>query len=308
MPRCSAFNSTRFSSRPRHAELIYRQMVSDLGAGQNYSDDFDSLAMARVYANAMTFGRAKEALERAGKQFRPSRVLELLPTFEAEYGITPEVDATIDERRRELAAAMRIARGASRVNVEAVLSEILSDDFVSYSTVDKEDAVQSSDAPEEVGIYVAPGTQRSVYRVLDSIAITGEAVTVAYEYVTGAEEQLRIGDKIVIDSGDFGRCEAVTIAAVAETEDGLTFTATFAQPHVSGLLIATGRHPNLVTSKRHNLIVLSESGAVSARVRRRAHRTLRRLLRGISTWSLADSSGPFRVGVGRLGVTTIGAV
>lgn len=311
MPQLSAFTEfgfLEFSSRQPKAQSIYEQMVSDLGGGKNYSDDFDSLAMARVYANATTFARAYLALARAGAQFHPSRAVELLPTFEREYGIIPEVDATIEDRQGDLAAAMRLAGGASRANVEIILSELLGNDFVSYETVATDDMVLSTDDPAAVGVYVAPGTPRSVYRLLDTVAITGAAVTVSYEYVTGAEPELHAGDQIIVDPGDYGRAESVTIDAAAEVDDVLTFTATFAAPHVADVVLATGRHPNMATSKRHNTVVLSTAGAVSARVRRRTNRALQRLLRGVSTWSLTDSSGPFRVGVGRLGITTIGAV
>src|SRR5690606_38582936 len=96
----TAFGHLRFSSRPTHGEQIYRDMARSLGNGSNYSEDFDSLAMARVYANAMTFARAKYAVERAGSQFRPDVALELLPALEEEYGIVPDPGDNIEDRRR----------------------------------------------------------------------------------------------------------------------------------------------------------------------------------------------------------------
>jgi hypothetical protein len=302
----ASFGALRFSSRKPHGQLIYEQMVADLGDGENYSLDFDSLAAARLYANAMTFARAKYALERAGSQFRPSRALELLPALEDEYGIVPSPDATISERRSELAVAMRIARGASRVNIEEILTELLGDDFVSYETIDASDAVVNTADPSDVGVYVKPGTERSVYRTTQSVLTTGSPVTIGYEFVTGANETLQAGDIIIIDPGNYGRVEAVTISSV-DDEDS-TLTATFANPHNSGVVMATGRHPHLVSSKLHNLFVLSEEAMASARTRTKANRAIRRLLRGVCTWSLTDGSGPFKVGVGKLGVTTIGDV
>jgi hypothetical protein len=302
LPRPSAFNSTHFSSRPPHGELIYKQMVADLGSGENFSDDFDSIASARIYANAMTFARAKYALERAGSQFRPSRTLELLPALEAEYGIVPEPDATTAERRSELAVAMRIARGANRVNVEEILTALLGDDFVSYETIDAADAVQTAASPEDEGIYVTPGTERSVYTLTDSVLFTGTPVTVGYEFVTGAREELSAGDVIIVDAGNHGRIEPVTITSATAS----TLTATFTKPHTSGVQMATGRHPYLMSSKRHNVFVLSEDGMASARTQTKANRTIRRMLRGVSTWALTDSTDAFTVGEGLLGVTLIG--
>jgi hypothetical protein len=277
-------------------------MVADLGGGKNYSDDFDSLAAARLYSHAMAFGRVKLVLEAAGNQFRPDRALQLLPALEAEYGIVPERDATIGERRRELAAAMRIARGASQVNVDFVLGELLGDDFISYTPIPYDDAVVTTATPEDEGIYCLPGTQRSVFRLLDSVTFVGTPVTVAYEAVVGAKEELEVGEKFAVDAGDPGRVEIVEVTAIG---DG-TFTATFESPHNSGVLFATGRFPNLAGTKRHNVVKLTEDGAASARIQRRTNNAVRRLLRGVSTWAVTDSDDAFTVGEGLLGLTLIG--
>lgn len=304
MPRYSAFGPMRFSSRKPHGELIYRDMVKSLGSGKNFTDDFNSLAMARVYANAVAFGRCKYALERASRQIHPAHALELLPALEREYGLVPEADASIADRRRELAAAMRIARGASRTNVEAVMLDLFAEHFLAYVTVDPADAVVSTATPASTGVYAEPGTPRSAFRVTGSVTTTGSPITVGYQAITGALAALSAGDRIIIDTGNPGRVEALTVTAATAS----TLTASFAKPHDAGTVLATGRHPHLAGSKRHNVFVLSEEAAVSERLRRKTHRAARRLLRGVSTWDVADSSGPFRVGVGRLGITTIGVV
>jgi hypothetical protein len=296
----TAFSGLRFSSRPSEAELFYRDIVRGLGG--NYTEEFDSLAMARVYANAMAFARAKMAIKRAGQQFRPSRILEMLPAAEREYGIIPEPGSPVSARRRELAAAMRIARGATQTNVDAVLSDLLIDDFVSYLPVPLADAVVSTASPGTTGIYPVPGTQRSAFRLTAPVATTGSPITVSYEAVTGASTELVVGDKIAIDTADAGRIEVVDVTAVGAG----TFTATFTKPHNSGLLFSTGRLPHFWNTRRHNVLTLSVSGAATARVRRRANKAMRRLLRGVSTWALTDGSAPFTVGAGLLGATLIG--
>lgn len=303
MPAFSAFNSTHFSSRPPAAQLIYEDLVRLLGDGENYTTEFDSAVGARLYALAMTLGAALEACQRAGTQFRPDLVLELLPALEREYGLTPDSDATIQERRADLAAAMRIARGARRDNVEVILSTILGSDFVQYVTVAQADAVGSTGEQAD-GIYLQPGTARSVFRLTGPVTSIGAPFTVGYESIAGASAALAAGDKIAIDTANPGRLEIVEVDSVGVG----TFTATFANPHDSGLVFGTGRFPNWWSSKRENVVVMSATGAVSERQRRRANRSLRRLLRGVSTWHLTDGSGPFTVGGGMLGVTTIGAV
>src|ERR1041384_5986352 len=164
MPRFSAFQSTHFTSEPSHQEKIYDEMVRLLGSGQNYTDDFDSFAMARVYAFAMAFGRVKYELERAGSQFRPDLALGLLPALGGERGLVPEQGASISERRRDLAVAMRVARGAKKTNVDSVLVELLAADFVKYITVPVGSAVLSASDPRTTGVYDPPGTPRTIWR------------------------------------------------------------------------------------------------------------------------------------------------
>ena len=311
MPRFSAFNpfgQLRFSGRASHSELIYKEIVAALGGGENYTDDFDSLAMARAYANAMAFGRLKYALERAGSQFRPSRVLELLPELEAEYGLVPEPGASIAQRRAELVVAAWIARGARRTNVEAVLAQLFGEGTVQYLTVALADVAMSLGSPAQRGIYVKPGTPRMAFKLNAAAVRTNVPVTVQATLVAGDGVAPAVGSRIVIDPADHGRVEAVTVTAVTLVGSLLTLTATFTKAHIAGTVLVTGRHPNIVTNKRHNLFVVSADDVRSNRMRRRLDRAAYRLLRGVSTWSVTDGSGPFKVGVGRLGITTIGAV
>lgn len=311
MPKFSAFNpfgQLRFSGRPSHSEQIYKEIVAALGGGENYTDDFDSLAMARVYANAMAFGRLKYALERAGSQFRPTRVLELLPDLEREYGLVPEPGATIPQRRAELVVAAWIARGARRTNVEAVLAQLFGEGAVEYLTVALANVAMSLGAPENRGAYARPGTPRMAFRLNAAMVTTNAPVTVQATLVAGDGVAPAVGSRIVVDPADHGRVETVTVAAVTLTGTLLTLTTTFTKAHVAGAVLATGRHPNIVTNKRHNLFVTSAASARENRMRRRLDRAAYRLLRGVSTWSITDGSGPFKVGVGRIGITTIGAV
>lgn len=308
MPRFSAFNSTHFTSAPPYEEQIYEEMVKSLGSGANYSDDFDSLVAARLYANAMAFGRVKYEIERQGREFLPTKALENLPKLEREYGLIPEPGASINARRAEVVVAARVARGASRTNVEAILTELFGSDFLSYVTVPIADVVTSPASPADAGVYVKPGSLRGVFQTLAPVSLTNQPMTVAVRLIAGSEQTLRAGVRVAIDSGNYGRQEAVTVTAVTPSGSNYNMDATFTKPHNSGTVLATGRHANQATSKRCNLFVLSNAAATDAKKRRRLHRAARRLLRGISIWSASDSSGPFTVGSGVLGITTIGAV
>lgn len=311
MPRFSAFTelpALRFSSRPSHGERFYHEIVKSLGGEENYDTDFNSPAMARVYADAMAYGRALYALERATSQIRPARAYELLPALEREYGVVPEPGSTISQRQTEVAVAAIIARGARRSNVEAVLAQLFGNGFVEYITTSVDDAVLSSADPEETGVYDAPGTPRSAFRLIDAIAVTGTPISAQARLVAGLAAAPEAGSRFIIDPGDYGRCEAVSVAGALLVGNDLLLTATFTKAHTQGTVLATGRHPNLATTKRLNLFKMSTAAATDARTRRRLNRAADRLLRGVSTWSIVDDSGPFRVGVGRLGITTVGEI
>lgn len=316
MTRFSAFtrfgNGARFSSRPTHGERIYADLCANVGGEKNYSLDWGSLSQARLFASAMLVARVLYTVERAGSQFRPRKAYELLPALEFEYGISPERDGTVSERQNTLAAYARVSRGARRANVQAVLSELLGADFRGYVTVDKTAAVVSHATPTDVGIYKPAGTPRSGFQLLDSVPVLGSPRTIRYASVFGASSDPLVDELLVVDPADYDRIEVVRITAVDTVAK--TFTATFTKPHNAGVLGATGRHPYRMTSKRHNVVVLTSTALRSGRTRRIADRMLRRLLRGISTWSLSEegstpgSTGPFKVGEGQLGFTTIGAV
>jgi hypothetical protein len=307
MPRLSAFTpfgQLRFSSRTPPAELMFRSMRDSSGGEQNISASFDSLVQAEIYADAIAFARAKLWAERAGSQFRPRKAIELLPKLEKEYGLVPKATARVKERQTEVTAAAKVARGARRENVETVLRELMGDDFLAYLTVSKAEAVVSTATPETVGVWVAPGTPMGVYRATGAVSLLGSPVVVPYVRVAGDTAPLLAGSRVIIDSGDYGRVESVAIEAVTPTQ----VTATFTKPHNPGVLFSTGRTPHVSSTKRHNIIVLTVTAMNDPEKRRRIERVLRKLLRGVSTWALAETSGtgtagPFIIGTSRIGRT-----
>jgi hypothetical protein len=308
MPRPSAFNSTHFSSRPSHQEKIYRELVKAYGSGDNFSDDWDSQFSARLYAFAMVLGRCLYEIERLGREHYPAKTQQNLTVLEREYGLAPAATDSVATRRAELTAAAWLPRGARRSNVEAVLTELFGEAFVQYVTVATADVQTSTATPASRGVYAKPGTQRSAFRIIGPITTLGAPVAVQATYVAGLKEAPSSGDRFIIDPSDLGRVEAAAVASASLAGETLTLTATFTQPHNAGAVIATGRHPHLTTSKRHNLFVMAADDARTNNTRRRLHRAAHKLLRGVSTWSITDGSGPFKVGVGRLGITTIGEV
>lgn len=298
----SEFGDWGFIEDDPPSARIFEDMLRNYGGAENYSDDFDSVFQARVYAFAMAFGRAYGAATRAGNQFDPYNAVELLPCLEFEVGRTPEPGETIEERQRQVAALLKIPRGARSTNVEAVLGEALGEHFVAYLPTPKADAVHAPADPEDTGAFPMPGDDRAVYRLVDGCGIGTATLTVEHVAGTGL---LSVGQVVVLDVADYGRMEAVAVEAMLSPTQ---MTVTTTHPHDPGQLFGNHRQPNQVSTRRHNAIKVTTEAALDPRLRRIAQRTAERLLRGVSTWSLIDDSGPFRVGQGLIGITPIGDV
>lgn len=327
----ATFGMLAFSSKPTHAEGFYKAMVASLG-GQ-FATHEGSREDAKLYADAMAFARARYALEHAGLQIFPSLVQELLPTREQEYGVIPNPTDTLQDRHRALAAAYLLPLGASRTAVEMVLRATLGDDFVAYRPTPKGEALifpaAPGDQPQNLQLASVP---RKLIKLTESVTIgLGVPQHVRYERFASNEvftpnnadfHALKIGDEVVIDPGNMDVAEVVEVQELSYEFDDFeagpfypTMKVTLNNAHAAGAPGTTAPWPFWRSSKRHNLVVLSSSAAADAESRRKADLVLGKVLRGVSTWDLAGESapgsgktGPFKVGVGQIGVTTIGTI
>lgn len=339
MPLYSAFapyGMMAYSSKPTHAESLYRSMVKGVGnepgsdeAKGTLSTAEGSRMEAKIYADAMALARARYVLEHAGAQVFPEQLVEMLDVREKEYGVTPGPRETVDERRDAVAAAFLLPRGAAKTEVENALLTLLGDRFVAYRPTPTSEAAQwptaLGDQPQNLQL---PSVPRKLIRLTeDVLSGLGAPQFVRYErFVPDANpsaplHSLLIGDVLVIDGGDLDRVETVTVTDLSFDEpifEGpiyATFQATFNNPHNAGVPGTTAPWPLWVSTKRHNLIVLTEEAALDPDARRKVNEQLRKQLRGVSTWQItAESSpgsmmlGPFTVGGGKLGITTIGKI
>lgn len=299
MPKFSAFTPfghLRFSASPAPGEVIYDDMVRNSGGETNISTEFDdSPVNADLYCESMQLARAKQTVMMAGEQYIPLRAVPMLPKLEKENGVVPGPKDSIRKRQKVVSAEAKIARGAHRENVETVLRGLLGDDFVAILPTDKNALVESSNSPETVGNWKPPGSRKQVYKLLSSVALLGVPTTRNIKYIAGDPGGFEVGSYVLVDVGDYNRTERVLVTAATST----SFTATYTKPHNNGTLVANGRLPNLASTKRHSAVVLSESAAADPEKRRIANRALRKLLRGVSTWSIvADGTGPFLTGGG----------
>jgi hypothetical protein len=316
MPRLSRFTPCgmlAMSSRPSHAETIFRSMVRSQG-GAFASGGHQE---AKLYAQAMGLARAQYELERAGNQQFAKKVTDFFPIQEHEHGLIPKPRDTVAARRGALAAAKLLPGGAEQTNVENALRALLGAAFVAYRPTPLSERVLWPEAIGDSPMNLQePRVRRKRIRLLTAISTgLGAPQQVQYEETRSQGEDptlvVNLGDSLVVEPA--GTEERVTVTATAIVDTSLFFTAVFNTPHPAGALAIGAPYPRWASTKRHNLVVVTEAAALDAETRRKTNNLMHKLLRGVSTWSIAAASsgsttGPFRVGIGRLGITTFGTI
>lgn len=318
MPRFSRFaplGLLRFSRRKPDAAAIYEASAANLG-GQ-FSLEEGGYVEATLHAQALGMARVRRRLRAAAEQRLPSRVSCLLPVREDELGIVPGPFDTMAERRAVLASRFLAARGGTKLNIQAALTELLGADFLAYVPTPTADAeVYPPTLPSTAVHFARPGVARRALRIIGPIV--GGTGTYSYETIQQPQDALTpeaidpvVGDVFVLSAGQVGIEEAVTIDGVDTTARTVTFTSV--RPHGIGSVAFTHPYPAWRSTKRHSLVVLSASAAADPEKRRKVNELMQRMARTVSTWDIcagsgSSTTGPFTVGGGLLGITTIGAV
>lgn len=324
MPRFSAFapfGMLAFSSKPSEAEAIHGSIVASLGGdGTNYTIQPGSRADATAYAQAMGLARARLTIQRAGNQKFPSKVTDLIPNREEEYGLVPAATATISQRRAALVAAKLLPLGASQLVVENALRGLLGADFLAFRPTPTSEAVSwpanLGDQPQNLQ---APSVPRKLFKTLDPVTAPGtlriRARQIAVPTAPGSNTNAPLfGDKLVWDPENDARTEVLFLETTTALGGGVwVLQCTFTSAHDPGVTVTTQPYPMWTSSKRHSLVILTNAAASDPEKRRQVDELMAKILRGVSTWSITDGSGgltggPFRVGVGRIGITTLGSV
>jgi hypothetical protein len=323
MPFLSAFTPLGLlacSSSPSYAEQFYRAQVDAYG-GQYRLEEGDHME-ATIFARSIVLGATKRLLEHAGDQVNPQKAFECLERREDEYGAIPTPYQSLAERRRILSILRRLPKLNTTVNIATALTEILGDAFVAIRPTPTADAVQyPTNGGDQPMNFLPAATEPKNIRILDTISILGSQ-TVRYEAFDPDEPlddddlsrtRLLVGEKIVVDPAHNMQIERVEVTAVGTQAGYRTFTGTFTKAHDANTPATMAPFPYWISTKRHNLIILSDAGIVDAETRRKANEWCNRLLRGVSTWNLCGQSaagvlGPFKVEEGKIGVTTIGEI
>lgn len=247
-----------------------------------------SVFQAILWGIATGIAQTHEQVERAGINRNPATANELLALLEKDYGVVPAYASSVSQRQAALALRARVVRGASRPAIEAALTEMLGADFVAYETNDTLSDIETwPPLPGEVGTFDVATAERKIFRIIDSISLTGVPRTVRFEVVGDSNPPIP-GETYSVDPDPRSRTEKVTIVAVA---DG-TITAVFAHAHEPNTL-ACRPHPVWLSTRRFNRIVLSFAAATDEGIRAKVNDYLARTLRATSQWCIVSDQGSF---------------
>lgn len=308
------FGMLTYSASPSHAQRIYESMVRDQGGEAGFAANGEQAA--RLYAMAMGLASIQYALEHAGYQDQPLHLLECLEDREREYQITPLPTDSLPARRAMVAARMMIAGGASLANVSQALQTMLGSAFVAYHPIKgTEGGCSPATIAASPGTFKLSTTEIKIWSLVNPISVGLPAPQYAtVDLVFGGSDPILIGEWVTIDPGAWGLVEScrVTDSVVVSTTRSRIQIAPW-KAHSAGTLITTAPHPLWVSTYRHNLIALDATHVADSVTRKAVGDFLNRVLRIVSTWSIVEETspgvcGPFKVGVGRIGMTTIGAI
>ena len=127
MPRFSIFTPLghlRFSRIPPLGKRLFDAGAASLGGGKPGTYALTGRTFAWLYAWSMTLGTVAVFQERAGQQWDPVRVTDLLELQERERGSIPQAGWTIGQRRAQLARMRRLIHQRHGITCVAVNLEI----------------------------------------------------------------------------------------------------------------------------------------------------------------------------------------
>lgn len=300
------FGFLRFSGKKPTPQMVYETLSSNLGTP--YAADTGAIG-ADKYATAMAIARGQASLDRADAQTLVGRTVpELLPAREHEMGVVPPLRAGYDERISLLRARQRISLGAKRSNVSSMLADALGDRFLCLRITHSSEIVATPTAlSADWGSWESPKVPRKLWRSITPVSFVGTPQWIVYGAYTGgaSSELLTVGDRVVVDSGNFERFETVTVEDIGYLY-GFPFTmfqATFTKPHDPGTPLRAGRFPIWSSNARHYLVVVTPKASIDPEARRIVHEIMRSTVRCTSRWSIVAATTPgtideFTVGTG----------
>lgn len=168
------FGLYEFSSAPSEAEKIYASLKASYTDPKTGQATFDlakgTYHEAKMYAQAMALGTARQVLKRAGNQLRPETSYDQIAAHEERYAIVPGPDDSTPVRRQNLVARQRGARGPRYEAIVDGLKTILGSKFVAYRPLKIAEAFKHPTTPAAAfGLFGRPDLPAKVVRLLEAV-------------------------------------------------------------------------------------------------------------------------------------------
>jgi len=285
---------------------LYDAALEAIGHDANFAGDEN--LRGKLYADAMLAASARIMVEKAHAEMHPLSTEQFLELHETENGLS----ATPGQSRRSRQAFLQQIKALDingRIStIHQALQTFLGDALVGYRVVRRTELGAEEKSPNPRGNQSDWQTPMRVVRFLVPAAQKSRNLRIPVEFVGGDVELFSVGQQVVANAGSYARSEVVTILASSAN----SITARFTKPHDAGTFMVGGHHPRHWSSKRTHIIILGDGKALDPTVVSGVNLLMRRLVKGTARWCCVDettafTSGPFLVGEGLLGVTTIGA-
>lgn len=278
------------------ATTVYQAMRDAVGDSYALTGHAD----ASLWARASGLAAALATIQTAQDQALPSRITDLLPGVEPEYGLVPSPGATLADRRAALAARMLPPLGASRPVLESQLRALLGTGFVSYVTHDN--VARPVDPSAGPGLFLSPFAKRKLLRLTrDLVPLPGPAVLPLQAVpIEPGGAVLVAGDVVVIDPDAGSLAERLTVTTVGPS----TLAVAPTRGHEHGAIVTTQPWPYWIGTRRHVVVFVTDAVVADAPALQRIHALLAVVLRAPTKWSVVSRTG-MRLGIDPLGTSTL---
>ena len=201
-------------------------------------------------------------------------------------------------------------------DIYQALATLLGSQFVDLRLLPAPSLVTKPDSPQfGPGIWTPPTAFRRTFKLLHNLTGLAEqslAKPWAYTMLDGSvvppSLRLQPGELFVLSPGVAPQRERRVVDSVGPDVEGhAAIYATFANGHEAGSILAVQPFPYWISNRRHWTVQLTPTAAATPEIRRQVNRLMRKVVRGVSTWRVIGSAGPFLLGSSPLNFVPLGS-
>lgn len=301
-----------FSEAQSPAEAAYNALVAQ--RTPLFSMAVGTYPEAKTFAEAIAIGCARATVVRGLNQRIPSKAHDRIPTLERDRGIVSDVNASPDQRRAILAARELLVHGSREEALVTELQAVLGTALLQVRATKASERVVWPSPAGGVGTYPRADAPITFGQILDPIAALLVPVTVRMTVLGGPFP--KVGQALCIEPDNNVLAESVVVQAVSfsspllTSPDLLTVTATRGKD--AGAYFSSA-FPILTSTQRELQVIVTPTAARSpSLLRRQVHQVMARHCKSTTRWQIIESAdhvttGPWVVGVARVGATAIGS-